>query len=102
MAQTLTQQEAARRIRAALECIESAQWKISDAREAICRICGPTVPKEYDRLGKLYDQIKAHWYSLELKLGGGRFDLDSDAAQSFFQKAAIQENSQPTTHRLSS
>ena len=82
-AKTLTQKEAEGRIRAALACVESAQWKISDAIQAISRINGPAIPEEYDRLGKLFEQIKAHWYSLETKLNGGRFDLDSDAAAKY-------------------
>jgi hypothetical protein len=65
------------RVRAALEHLQQAQVEVERARQQLAAVVG--VLPEYDRLGKLYERVRAEWYRLAAKRGSPRLDLDSDA-----------------------
>lgn len=60
-----------------LELIERAQGLVGRACEILCPIT-PLCP-DWERLGRLYDSIKAEWHMMNEVRNAGGYDLDSDA-----------------------
>lgn len=76
-----TKAHAYAKVQRALDRIEAAQNQIGEACSELSGICG--AHPEWERLGKLYDKIKAHWYDTRDRLGAkhdaGKLDLDEMA-----------------------
>jgi len=73
--------EAKQRIEKALGDIERAQNHLLNACESLSRINGAC--DEWERIGKVYDTVKASWYVVRNLSFNDSLDLDSDAKRTF-------------------
>jgi len=68
------------RVRAALAAIQEAQGLVDRAAQALCSVNG--LCPEYEKLGKLYDQVHRAWYVVRDKAAAvarrGKLTLDHE------------------------
>lgn len=68
------------RVRAALAHLQEAQSLVDRAGQELCSVVG--LCPEWTRLGKLYDQVKRHWWAVSTKAErlrlNGRLLLDHE------------------------
>ena len=71
------------RVRAALACIEDAQGLIDRAGQALCSVEG--MRPEWNRMGRVYEQVKRSWYAVANKAdrlrGKRRLKLDHEPTE---------------------
>ncbi len=65
------------RVMTALVHLQAAQNHLADACSDISPVVG--MVKEWERLGKLYDKVKAEWHRLNRLDGAFRLDSESQA-----------------------
>jgi hypothetical protein len=70
----LVQAEAERKVRTALDLIESAQRQLGRACAELSPVIGGIGP--WGRVGKLYDRVHAEWHRTKALLDGRKLDLD--------------------------
>jgi hypothetical protein len=83
------QAEAELRVRRALDHIQTAQQHLGRAAAELSNLEGGAIV--WRAAGKLYDRIHSFWYRVEAFRQGGRFRLDSIAAEALAKRLAAGE-----------
>lgn len=76
-----TKAEAEVRILRAMVHLEAAQNELDRAFQELSAIT--FWAPEYSRVGRLHQQVKTQWFRMNARLIGGKYDLDSFAAERF-------------------